>query len=115
MTRAAPRRLYGFSDRGELGPGAVADVAVYKDQKDKAGMFRKAAYVLRTGSLSCATAPSPITHGKTLHVKPGFNRAIEKRLDAITTIFYGLPRSMFSVHDAALPNQDAFAEVACRS
>src|SRR5262249_54828838 len=29
MTRAAPARLFGLADRGHLGPGAVADVAVY--------------------------------------------------------------------------------------
>ena len=31
MTRAAPARLLGLTDRGHLGAGAVADVAVYDD------------------------------------------------------------------------------------
>ena len=30
MTRAAPARLLGLADRGHLGPGALADVAVYR-------------------------------------------------------------------------------------
>ena len=32
MTRAAPARLLGLADRGHLGPGALADIAVYDDQ-----------------------------------------------------------------------------------
>ena len=32
MTRAAPARLLGLRDRGHLGAGAVADVAVYAER-----------------------------------------------------------------------------------
>ncbi len=116
MTRAAPRRLYGFSDRGELGAGAVADVAVYRVQDDKAGMFRHAAYVFKDGELVVRDGKvSKYRRGRTLHVKPDYNRAINKRLDTYYHDLYGLPRSMFSVHDEALPNSEHFAEVACRS
>ena len=40
MTRAAPARLLGLPDRGHLGAGAVADIAVYADDADMAKMFR---------------------------------------------------------------------------
>ena len=30
MTRAAPAKLFGFTDRGQLGEGALADIAVYR-------------------------------------------------------------------------------------
>ena len=40
MTRAAPARLLGLRDRGHLGAGARADVAVYRPGKDVAQMFR---------------------------------------------------------------------------
>jgi formylmethanofuran dehydrogenase subunit A len=43
MTRAAPARLLGLADRGHLGAGARADVAVYRPQPDIAAMFRDAA------------------------------------------------------------------------
>src|SRR5207237_9566741 len=39
MTRAAPARLLGLADRGHLGPGAAADVAVYRWQADAEAMF----------------------------------------------------------------------------
>jgi formylmethanofuran dehydrogenase subunit A len=116
MTRAAPRKLYGFHDRGHLGAGSVADVAVYKMQDDKAGMFRNAAYVFKDGDLVVRDGTvSRYTRGKTLFVKPEYDRQINRRLESYYDDLYGLPRSMFTVPDAALPNKDAFAEVPCRS
>src|SRR4029077_17922058 len=35
MTRAAPARLLGLADRGHLEAGAVADIAVYADGRDR--------------------------------------------------------------------------------
>ena len=49
MTRSAPARLLGTKDRGHLGVGAVADVAIYREQPDKAKMFRAADRVLKDG------------------------------------------------------------------
>jgi formylmethanofuran dehydrogenase subunit A len=116
MTRAAPRKLYGFEDRGQLGPGSIADVAVYKLQNDKAGMFRNAAYVFKSGELVVRDGKvSRYTKGRTLRVRPEYDRAINSRLDAYYDRLYGLPRDLFQVQDAALPNADAFAEVPCRS
>ncbi|MBI1869027.1 MAG: formylmethanofuran dehydrogenase subunit A [Methylocystis sp.] len=116
MTRAAPAHLYGFEDRGQLGPGAVADVAVYKLQSNRAGMFRNAAYVFKDGELVVRDGVvERYSFGKTLRVRPEYDRAIDQRLDAYYDDLYGLPRSLFEVSDAALPRSYAFAEVACRS
>ena len=57
MTRAAPAKLLGLKDRGHLGVGALADIAVYSPGNDKATMFREAALVFKTDSLSCAMGP----------------------------------------------------------
>lgn len=114
MTRAAPRKLYGFKDRGELGPGAVADIAVYKPQRDKAAMFRNAAYVFKDGQLVVRDGEAQrFTRGKTLFVHPDYDRQINRRLDAYYDDLYGLPRSMFEVPDKVLPNRNFFAEVPC--
>jgi len=116
MSRSGAAKLFGFTDRGKLAPGAVADIAVYKDQKDKAGMFRKAALVFKDGELIVeAGEVKRYTRGKTLHTSPRFDTAIERRLDRYYDDLYGLPRTIFDVPQAALPNADAFAEVACRS
>ena len=47
MTRAAPARLLGTKDRGHLGIGAVGDVAIYRDQADRAAMFRAAKWLIK--------------------------------------------------------------------
>jgi formylmethanofuran dehydrogenase subunit A len=49
MTRAAPARLLGLQDRGHLGLGAAADVAVYREQADVEAMFTRAEWVFKDG------------------------------------------------------------------
>src|SRR5205823_12900591 len=51
ITRAGPARALGLADRGHLGAGAVADIAVYDEQADKEAMFSRAAYVFKDGQL----------------------------------------------------------------
>ncbi|GAP37727.1 formylmethanofuran dehydrogenase subunit A [Piscinibacter sakaiensis] len=49
LTRAGPARLLGLADRGHLGPGAVADVAVYREAADPEATFSRAAWLLKDG------------------------------------------------------------------
>jgi formylmethanofuran dehydrogenase subunit A len=115
MSRSGAAKLFGFTDRGALAPGAIADIAVYKKNRDVAGMFRKAAYVFKDGDL--VVKDGEVSHyrrGKTLHISPRYDTSINKRLDLYYEELYGLPRGIFDVPDAALPNRDAFAEVACK-
>lgn len=115
MTRAAPRKLYGLDDRGQLGAGAVADIAVYKVQKDKAEMFRRTAYVFKDGELVVRDGEAQrFTRGKTLFVRPDYNSQMSTRLDAYYEESYGLGRQMFCVEDGALPNRDFFEETSSR-
>nr|WP_255608007.1 formylmethanofuran dehydrogenase subunit A [Methylosinus sp. Sm6] len=116
MSRVGPARLYGFTDRGRLDAGSIADIAVYKDQRDKAGMFRNAAYVFKDGELVVRDgAVTKYVKGKTLRIRPGYDRAIEKRLDAYYDDVYGLSRAIFEVPESALAGKSVYAEVACRN
>jgi formylmethanofuran dehydrogenase subunit A len=115
MSRSGAAKLFGFTDRGTLAPGSIADVAIYKESRDKAGMFRRAAYVFKDGDL--VVKDGEVSHyrrGKTLHISPRFDKNINTRLDSYYEELYGLPRGIFDVPDAALPHKDAFAEVACK-
>jgi formylmethanofuran dehydrogenase subunit A len=49
MTRAAPARLLGLDDRGHLGIGAAADIAIYREQRDAEAMFGTPMWVLKDG------------------------------------------------------------------
>jgi len=83
MTRAAPARLLGLGDRGHLGPGAVADIAVYADIEDRGEMFRAARLVFKDGVpvVRDGRVVNPV-RGRTHAVNPAYDRAIERPLAA---------------------------------
>jgi formylmethanofuran dehydrogenase subunit A len=81
MTRAAPARSLGLNDRGHLGVGAVADITVYKPDKNVERMFAKPEYVFKDGRVVARkgrllAAPQGATHV----VKPDYDRSIERPL-----------------------------------
>jgi len=81
MTRAAPARLLGLPDRGHLGPGATADIAIYREQADKAAMFRAAHLVLKDGRIVVEEGRVVTSvRGRTHAVAPAFDPGIERPL-----------------------------------
>ncbi len=83
MTRAGPARLLGLKDRGHLGPGAAADIAVYREEADKERMFTTPEYVFKDGRLVArAGRVTAVPAGGTHFVEPDYDRAIEKTLRA---------------------------------
>jgi formylmethanofuran dehydrogenase subunit A len=114
MTRASPAKLLGLSDRGHLGEGALADIAVYHDLKDRAAMFRGAHLVFKNGD--AVVRDGKVTRevaGKTLHVAPTFDRAIDRKLDGYYEGLYGVPRRLFVVPPEARGFLGAFEAVPC--
>jgi formylmethanofuran dehydrogenase subunit A len=114
MTRAAPAKLLGLKDRGHLGAGALADVAVYDDDADRARMFRAAHLVFKDGDL--VVRDGHVTHyrfGRTLKVEPGYDRGMDQRLSRYYDQLYGCPRDMFRVPAQAVSADYAFEDVAC--
>jgi formylmethanofuran dehydrogenase subunit A len=51
VTRAAPARIAGLPHKGHLGPGADADITVYRPDRDLARMFSMPARVFKAGIL----------------------------------------------------------------
>jgi len=83
MTRAAPARLLGLPDRGHLGVGAAADIAVYREQPDREAMFSMPELVFKDGVLVARggqVVATPV--GGTHFVEPDYDRGIEKLLRA---------------------------------
>ena len=77
MTRAAPAKLLGLKDRGHLGSGAIADIAIYRKDRSIATMFGRAAYVFKDGDL--VVKDGEITHyrwGRALTVNPPADKAM---------------------------------------
>src|SRR5579885_1883176 len=114
MTRASPATLLGLKDRGHLGEGALADVAVYSPGPDLAAMFRFAHLVFKDGEL--VVRDGRVTHyrwGSALNVKPAYDNAIDLRLAKYYDRHFGASRDLFAVKEHMLPRGDSFREVAC--
>jgi formylmethanofuran dehydrogenase subunit A len=116
MTRVAPAKLLGLKDRGHLGAGALADVAVYNDNPaDRAEAFRHAHLVFKDGDL--VVRDGKITHyrtGRALTVQPSYDSNIDRRLSRYYDEAYGLSRDLFKVPEQAIGVDHAFEEVACQ-
>ena len=116
MTRAAPAKLLGLADRGHLGAGAIADVAVYRRGKDIAKMLGRAALVFKNGDL--VVKDGEIAHyrwGRALRLNPPPDRAIVKRLTDYHERRYGLSLDRFTFPDSAIARDEPFREVPCRA
>ena len=116
MTRAAPAKLLGLKDRGHLGPGALADVAVYRKDKDIARMLGAAALVFKNGDL--VVRDGEVTHyrwGKALRLDPPTDGAMVRRLEDFHQQRYGLSLDWFTFPDSAIHRAQPFAEVPCRN
>jgi formylmethanofuran dehydrogenase subunit A len=114
MTRAAPGRLFGLADRGHLGAGALADIAVYTDDPDRARMFRAAALVFKNGEL--VVRDGAVTHprwGRALTVRPGFDRAVEPRMQDYYDQRYGFAADALAVRESAIGRPEPFERVPC--
>jgi formylmethanofuran dehydrogenase subunit A len=114
MTRAAPAKLLGLKDRGHLGPGAIADVAVYDPDDDKAKMFRAAALVFKGGQL--VVRDGTLLHypyGRALSAYTERDRAIERRMRDYYERRYGLSPDFMTVAEAAIGRPEPFEIVPC--
>jgi formylmethanofuran dehydrogenase subunit A len=114
MTRVAPAKILGLKDRGHLAAGALADIAVYHDDPDRAAMFRFAHLVFKDGDL--VVRDGRVTHyryGKAMKVAPSYDRAIDNRIKTYYDDLYGISADMFKVPASALGRENPFGEVAC--
>jgi len=120
MTRAAPARLLGLPDRGHLGPGALADVAIYEDIPDRTAMFRSAHLVFKSGTLAVRDgAVTNLRPGRTLSVTPPLSEAARSRISRQFQAHYRRPLEAVEVRESAVATaagvNTVFEEVPCRS
>jgi formylmethanofuran dehydrogenase subunit A len=91
MTRAGPAKLLGMQDRGHLGVGAAADIAVYRENADREAMFSTPERVYKDGTLVArAGRITAVPTGGTHFVEPGYDTTIEKVLRRHSAT-HGLP------------------------
>jgi formylmethanofuran dehydrogenase subunit A len=116
MTRAAPAKLLGLKDRGHLGTGAIADIAVYRKGTDIAGMFGSAAAVFKNGEQVVRDGEIvKYRWGRALRLNPPPEKSMVRRLDAYHQERYGLSLDWFNFPDSAIQREQAFGEVPCNA
>ncbi|MFV1964173.1 MAG: formylmethanofuran dehydrogenase subunit A [Pirellulaceae bacterium] len=78
ITRAGPARILGLDNKGHLGPGADADVTIYTPHEDREQMFSHPRFVIKSGRMVVEDGEiREDLQGKTIHVAPGYDPAIE--------------------------------------
>lgn len=98
LTRAAPARILGLTDRGRLGPGAAADITVYRDHPDREQMFAAPEYVFKDGELVVRDGEIVgVTWGRFHTVAPAFDRGIERRLESYFERFLTIRAENFRI------------------
>lgn len=117
MSRAAPARLLGLADRGQLGIGAAADVAVYTDQPNKTAMFSAADYVFKDGDLIVEDGKvKAYRWGRTHYLRPPQGSGqIDEWLTRYYREQYGLAADAFAVPDAFSGGDSHFEVHSCRT
>jgi formylmethanofuran dehydrogenase subunit A len=114
MTRAAPAKLLGLTDRGHLGTGMLADIAVYDRKPDTAAMFRDAALVFKSGELVVRDGQVVSQRfGRALTVRLERDRAIDRRMRDYFDERFGLAPDLLSVSEHAIGRPDPFELVPC--
>jgi formylmethanofuran dehydrogenase subunit A len=78
ITSAGPARALGLPQKGHLGVGADADIAIFNDSKDVARMFAYPRYVLKGGEVVVEEGEiRQAAQGKGLLVRPTYDERIE--------------------------------------
>ncbi|WP_336486956.1 formylmethanofuran dehydrogenase subunit A [Methylobacterium nigriterrae] len=116
LTRSGPAKLLGLDDRGHLREGARADLAIYRDDRDRTAMFAAARLVLKDGVVIVEDGEVVDWRaGHTLELTVESDKAMERRTDTYLHDRFGQGLDSFAVPDAAFPVADVFEDVACRS
>lgn len=101
ITRAGPAKLLGLSHKGHLGIGADADVTLYDEMEDKEAMFNAARYVIKNGEFFIDNHEfSRDMNGRTLHIAPDYDKAIEKKIRPFFEDYYTIQFDNYAVDDS---------------
>lgn len=100
MTRAAPARSLGLRNHGHLGSGAIADITVYSENKNKEKMFSKPDYVFKDGELVVRKGKIiKVKNGVTHTLRPEFDKSIEKNLSGYFEKYQTVCLENFKIDD----------------
>ncbi len=89
ITSAGPARALGLAQKGHLGVGADADVAIYNDTKDAVRMFAYPRYVIKGGVVVLEEGEiRQTTEGRGFVVQPTYDPKIEDYIRPLFQQYY---------------------------
>jgi formylmethanofuran dehydrogenase subunit A len=108
MTRSGPARALGLRNKGHLGPGADADIAIYAPGANPKDMFARPCYVIKGGELVARDRRIvKDIPGTTLYVTPGRDDHIEAAIKDEFEQFYTVDFENYPVQlDHYLPRRE---------
>ncbi len=110
ISRAGPARALGLQNKGHVGVGADADIAVYEETDDKAEMFARPRYVFKGGTLvardGIVVADPP---GRTFSVAPPYDPGVEKDIRRHFEAAYTVSFENYSMSSQQVPREEVIA------
>ncbi|MFO0903366.1 MAG: formylmethanofuran dehydrogenase subunit A [Pirellulales bacterium] len=107
ITRAGPARILGLDHKGHLGPGADADVTIYTPHENKELMFELPRFVIKSGRVLVEQGEiREVLQGKTLHVGPEYDSAIETDIEQWFEDNYSIRFRNYPVADSYLHDHE---------
>jgi formylmethanofuran dehydrogenase subunit A len=112
ITRAGPAKILGLKNKGHLGPGADADITIYTPHENKETMFELPRYVIKSGRILVEEGEIREDHlGKTLHVAPDYDVALETDIANWFEQYYSIRFRNYPVGSEYLHDSE---QVACQ-
>ena len=106
ITRSGPARLLGLSQKGHLGVGADADIAVYRVDDNKETMFAVPRYVIKSGQILVEDFEiRNVVHGKTLTTHREFDVAAQGEIEAWFSQQYSVAPESYGVEKGEFANR----------
>jgi formylmethanofuran dehydrogenase subunit A len=103
ITRAGPARILGLRNKGHLGIGADADIAVYTPNQDRKVMFELPRYVFKSGQLIVENGEIRLApFGPTLVSRPGYDEGAISHIQQWFEGAYTLQFDNYAVGDEYL-------------
>jgi formylmethanofuran dehydrogenase subunit A len=100
ITRSGPAKLLGLSQKGHLGVGADADIAVYRDDDDKEKMFAVPRFVIKGGQFLVEDYEiRKVVHGKTLTTKREFDSAAQPEIEKWFSDQYSVASESYGIEE----------------
>lgn len=107
ITRAGPARALGLKHKGQLGPGADADITIYDEMEDKEMMFNAPRYVIKSGDMIIEDHEFRGDHdGRILHVAPAYDEDIVDKVRPFFESYYSIEFDNYAVSDHYLHDHE---------